>query len=188
MKRIVSALTSLFMMCALCVNVNIINIMAKCRSVNMCYKNTFSEDIMIGADKSIQIWDWEKQNDEYNYKDTLKTVKSGGAVFFIWRCHSNQVKSGDRVFIIKLGTAPRGIFATGYASSETYEGKYTDDKGQDVHVRMIDICITGLIDYNTVEFILQDILNQKFPDQQWNPYGAWLHKVRRCTVAYRKLE
>lgn len=117
-------------------------------------------------------WDWEKQNDEYSYKDTLKTVKNGGAVFFSWRCHSNQVKAGDRVFIIKLGAAPRGIFATGYAASEPYEGTYTDDKGQDVNGRMIDICITGFLDYNTEELISQDILNQKFPDQQWSPQAS----------------
>lgn len=117
-------------------------------------------------------WDWEKQNDAYSYKDTLKTVKNGGAVFFSWRCHSNQVKAGDRVFIIKLGPAPRGIFATGYASSEPYEGTYTDDNGQDVNGRMIDICITGFLDYHTEELISQDMLKRKFPQQQWSPQGS----------------
>lgn len=118
------------------------------------------------------IWDWEKQNDNDSFKNSLKTVKNGGAVFTSWRCHCNQVKAGDRVFIIKLGPTPRGIFATGYASSEPYEGTYTDDNGQDVSGRMIDICITGFLDYHTEELISQDMLKQKFPDQQWSPQGS----------------
>ena len=117
-------------------------------------------------------WDWEKQNDEYSFKNTLKTIKNGGAVFFSWRCHSNQVKVGDRIFIIKLGPTPRGILATGYASSEPYEGTYIDNSGQDVNGRMIDGCITGIIDYHTEELISQDVLKRKFPDQQWSPMGS----------------
>lgn len=117
-------------------------------------------------------WDWEKQNDEYSYKNIVQIVKNGGAVFFSWRCHSNQVKAGDRVFIIKLGPAPRGIFATGYATSEPYEGTYIDDNCQDVNGRMIVICITGFLDYHTEELISQGMLKQKFPDQQWSPYGS----------------
>ncbi len=117
-------------------------------------------------------WDWEKPNEEYNYKNTVQIVKNGGAVFFSWRCHSNQVKAGDRVFIIKLGPVPRGIFATGYAASEPYKGTYTDDNGQNVNGRMIDICITGFLDYHTEELISQDMLKEKFPNQQWSSQGS----------------
>lgn len=117
-------------------------------------------------------WDWEEQEDEYSYENTARKVKSGGAVFFSWRCHSKQLKEGDRVFMIKLGPAPRGIFATGYVAGEPYETIETDENGQNAKKRWVDICITGFLDYHTENLILQDTLKQKFPEQQWSPQGS----------------
>ena len=117
-------------------------------------------------------WQWEEQEDEYGYKNTANIVKNGGTIFFSWRCVSKKVKLGDRIFIVKLGAAPRGVFATGYAASDSYENYYTDDNGEDVTERLVDICITGFLDYHSDELISHDLLKRKFPDQQWSPQGS----------------
>lgn len=117
-------------------------------------------------------WNWEEQDDEFGYNNTVKTIKSGGTVFFCWKCVSKQIKTGDRIFMVKLGDPPRGIFATGYAASDTYDSTYTDDNGEEATERVVDICITGFWDYHTDDLISQDFLKSKFPDQQWSPQGS----------------
>ncbi len=117
-------------------------------------------------------WQWEERDDYYNYGNTVKTVKSGGCMLFEWTCYSKQVKEGDRIFMIKLGPQPRGIFATGYATSKTHEDTETNDNGNIVQKRWVDICITGILDYHTDELISQEMLKQKFPDQQWSPQAS----------------
>lgn len=117
-------------------------------------------------------YDWENDDVEYSYDTMLNTVKSGGAFVTCWRCVSKQIKTGDRIFMVKLGNPPRGIFATGYAASDTYDSTYTDDNGKEATERVVDICITGFLDYHTDKLISQDILKSKFPDQQWSPQGS----------------
>ena len=118
------------------------------------------------------IWDWDKQDDELNYGNIKKIVNSGGTVFLSWKCASKKIKQGDRVFIIKLGSAPRGIFATGYATSGSFDSEYTEDDGTISSERLVDICITGVLDYHTEEILPQKLLKEKFPEQQWSPQGS----------------
>ena len=118
------------------------------------------------------IWDWDKQDDELNYGNIKKIVNSGGTVFLSWKCASKKIKQGDRVFIIKLGSAPRGIVATGYATSGSFDSEYTEDDGTISSERLVDICITGFLDYHTEEIIPQNLLKEKFPEQQWSPQGS----------------
>ena len=115
---------------------------------------------------------WEEQQDYHGYYSTAQKVKSGGTVLFNWTCLSQQVKQGDRIFMIKLGTQPRGIFATGYAVNDSQTETFTDNNNEIVTLRSVDICVTGFLDYHTDELIAQDMLKQKFPDQQWSPQGS----------------
>ena len=109
-------------------------------------------------------FDWDNEEEEYSYDTMIKTVKSGGAFVDSWRCVSTKVKTGDRIFIIKLGTDPKGIFASGYAISDSF---VTDD-----NVKCIDIALNNVLDYKTESIISQDVLKSKFPDQQWSPQGS----------------
>lgn len=117
-------------------------------------------------------WQWEEEEDDQGYDAIAKKVKSGGTVFLGWRCMSKKVKEGDRIFMMKLGADPRGIFATGYAESETYENTYTDENGVSVVERCVDICITGFLDYHVDKLIPHNLLKEKFPSQQWSPQGS----------------
>ncbi len=118
------------------------------------------------------IWNWDKQDDELNYGNIKRIVNSGGTVFLSWKCASKKIKQGDRIFIIKLGSAPRGIVATGYATSSSFDSEYTEDDGTISYERLVDICIIGVLDYHIEELISQKMLKEKFPEQQWSPQGS----------------
>ena len=109
-------------------------------------------------------WDWESVEETFGYKASLSTIRIQGANLCAWKCMSKQVKEGDRIFIIRLGQNPKGIMATGYAISDSYVNEYKE--------RAVDICITGFLDYHTEPLISQDLLKEKFPDQQWSPQGS----------------
>ena len=108
-------------------------------------------------------YDWEHMDEKNNYYTMLKTVQNGGEYSEAWRCQSTKVKKGDMVFIIRLGTAPKGIVAKGYAASESYVKDGTN---------LIDITITDTLDYKNQDIISQDLLKEKFPEQQWSPQGS----------------
>ncbi|SFW22585.1 AAA family ATPase [Ruminococcus flavefaciens] len=108
-------------------------------------------------------YDWESVDDQYNYYTMLKKVQNGDKYTEAWRCHSTKVKSGDRIFIIRLGVNPKGIVATGYAYSDSYEKNGT---------RLVDITITDTKDYKSEKIISQEQLKTLFPEQQWSPQAS----------------
>lgn len=117
-------------------------------------------------------YDWENVDEEYNYNTMISRIKKGAAYLDCWRCVSSKVKTGDKIFIIKLGTEPKGIIASGYAIADSLDNHYYDDDGVELHERVVEICITKAIDYRNEEVISQQKLKELFPDQQWSPQGS----------------
>ena len=101
------------------------------------------------------IYDWENIENPFDYNTIVSNTKKYNASRCDWKCDENQIKKGDRIFIIRLGQNPKGIIATGYANF--YE-KIHDFK----------IYITGIFDYHTEPIISLDLLEEKYPDQQWD--------------------
>lgn len=52
-------------------------------------------------------WLWD------NLQDESTKVKNGDEVTRLWSCRNKKIEVGDRVFIIRLGKEPKGIFASG---------------------------------------------------------------------------
>lgn len=66
-------------------------------------------------------WRW---NDLQDCIDSLNKV---GQIERKWSCgNSKKIKKGDRVFLIRLGKEPRGIFGSGYAKSSYYVSSHWD--------------------------------------------------------------
>ena len=107
-------------------------------------------------------YDWDNEEEPYSYSSILHATQNGAAVLMAWRCISTKVKAGDKIFIIRLGEDPKGIVACGYAASNSYE----ED------VRLVDILITSVLDYESASIFSQDVLKEKFPNQQWSPQGS----------------
>lgn len=62
----------------------------------------------------------------YNPSETFRNLRSlqeeiseRGLARYTWRCHSKQLRRDDRVYWMRQGKEPRGIFASGWATGPT---------------------------------------------------------------------
>ena len=108
-------------------------------------------------------YDWENEDKEYSLDTMFKTVKSGRGFYVSWRCVSTKIRCGDTVFFVRVGTEPKGIFASGYIIADSFIEDGT---------RYAEVLITKAIDFRTNEIISQQTLKQHFSDQQWSPQGS----------------
>lgn len=62
----------------------------------------------------------------YAWRDLRRDValvRRGGGLLTDWSCaRSKQIRRGDRLFLLRQGVEPRGIVASGWATSDWYEG------------------------------------------------------------------
>ncbi|ELA9722129.1 AAA family ATPase [Vibrio parahaemolyticus] len=84
-----------------------------------------------------------------------------------WSCHSKKPKTGDVVYLIRLGTEPRGIIARGRVTKESHldsDWKDPDKPKAYIKFEVEDIrhsCEEGLLPML--------LLKSAMPDQQWSP-------------------
>jgi 5-methylcytosine-specific restriction protein A len=68
-------------------------------------------------------WHWD------DIKEMSQLVQSGKLVTARWSCgNSKRLQNGDRVFLIKLGQKPKGIFASGSVVQGSYEDLHWDNE------------------------------------------------------------
>lgn len=108
-------------------------------------------------------YDWENIEEPYSLDTMFSIIRNGGGYFDCWRCMSSKIECGDLVYIVKLGKEPKGIFAAGYAISDSI---IENDE------RVVYVLITKAIDYRTDNIISQQSLKELFPNQQWSPQGS----------------
>lgn len=65
-------------------------------------------------------WKW------HDLESVRQKLLQGTEVDRLWSCRSSKVEIGDRIFIIRLGEEPKGIFASGYVTEKT-EGQHWDE-------------------------------------------------------------
>lgn len=54
------------------------------------------------------------------WRDDLATLRSGGRPVGSWACRSLETQKGDRAFLLRQGSEPRGIIACGHVISDAY--------------------------------------------------------------------
>ena len=68
-------------------------------------------------------WPWQTFEDDYRNVREVGYLDSG------WSCGvTRRIKEGDRVFLLRQGSEPKGILAAGVATSTPYEGAHFTDK------------------------------------------------------------
>ncbi len=66
-------------------------------------------------------WQWE------DLARMSQQVKNGNFMSIRWSCgRSKRIKKGDRVFLIRLGEEPRGVFASGIVLAGSYNDEHWD--------------------------------------------------------------
>lgn len=77
-------------------------------------------------------WHWE------DIDSAIDKVSSIGKFEKFWSCGvTKKIKTGDRVFLIKVGTKPKGIIAAGYATSNVILDSEDTAIGCDLKVALV---------------------------------------------------
>jgi 5-methylcytosine-specific restriction protein A len=114
-----------------------------------------------------KIWDW------YYIEDSIKQIEQSGKTEERWGCGNNKsIKPGDRVFLVKLGTNPKGIIASGYTTTAPYLTKHfkRDNKG----MNCVSIDFEVLLNPDKEPILLLDILKTGNLAKQssWTPQAS----------------
>lgn len=91
-----------------------------------------------------------------------------------WRCGSTKPLEGDRVFLMRTGTAPKGIVAVGKVTRAPYEAAHWDatraEAGETTH--FIDVAFDAVRDAAADSIVMLEDLERKEPGQEWNPQSS----------------
>lgn len=110
---------------------------------------------------------WESL--EQDIKDVNLREKSSQR----WSCgNTKSIKPGDRIFLFKLGTQPKGIIGSGYATTEPFiEEHWNDNKKSALY---IDIDFEILLNPNKEKILSLEILqsSNNLSKQNWTPQSS----------------
>ncbi len=111
-------------------------------------------------------WKWT------TLEQSIEQLENSGKVTERWSCVSHKsIKPGDRAFLVRLGSEPRGIFAAGYVSSEPFLSKHWSGEDKDVYRVLIDFEV--LLNPEKEPVLTLDILKTgNLEKQQWTPQSS----------------
>lgn len=109
-------------------------------------------------------WTWNWPENNCDYKTWAEGTKNGLRYNEDWRCSNGNAKKGDEFYIIKTGGDPRGIFAHGIVTKDSFIDE--DDK------KRIGIEFDLIQYYKTEPIIPLEVLEQKCPEQEWSPRAS----------------
>lgn len=104
-----------------------------------------------------------------NIDKDIKTLKTTGNLEDNWSVASHKtIQPGDRAYIIRLGAEPRGIFASGFISSQPYTALRN---GRSHH--RIKIKLDALLNPDKERILTMDILKTgSLAEQTWAPQAS----------------
>ena len=104
-----------------------------------------------------------------NLDEDIKELLTSGELEDDWSVASyKSIKPGDRAYIMRVGTEPRGIFASGVVSSEPYEAI---KRGRTYH--RIKIKLDVLLNPDKEPILNLNILKTgNLAEQMWTPQGS----------------
>ena len=115
-------------------------------------------------------WDWE------NIDDHIRELEREGVTIRRWSCaNSTQIMEGDRLFLIRQGEEPRGIFASGVADTDWYEDLHWDEAKAraGVTTHYIRVKFDVLLDPSEEPILPRHFLNEPpFSDQHWDTQSS----------------
>jgi 5-methylcytosine-specific restriction protein A len=111
-------------------------------------------------------WTWE------DIEDNINEVDRTGKCSQRWSCgNTKSIKPGDRIFLIKVGTEPKGIVGAGFATTEPFPERHWS--GEDREAFYIDIDFEVLLNPDKEPILTLDILKTgKLAKQTWIPQAS----------------
>ena len=93
-----------------------------------------------------------------------RKVRRGSRVTDRWSCaRGKQIREGDRLFMLRQGKEPRGLFASGHATSDWYEDANWRGPG---YCHYIDLCYDVLSPH--VLLPREALVSGKLAAMQWD--------------------
>lgn len=112
-----------------------------------------------------KIWEW------VDMQDDIAEVAQNGFYEMRWSSGvTKKIKPDDRVFLMKLGVEPRGIVASGWATSDVRQSTHYSDKSKKalyIHVRFETILDPKAV--FPIEFLINDSL---YNGVHWTPQAS----------------
>ena len=129
------------------------------------------------------IFAWDPKDSKWTaekYKEACLKVKNGEKYLIRdWKCgRKDEVEIGTEVFIIKVREEPKGIIAHGYVTEEPY----LEDERYYVNIEFDKI-----LDYENEEFLKQEDLVLKFPEQNWSPQASGIEIKETILAELKKM-
>ena len=111
-------------------------------------------------------WDWDY------IEDSIKEVEQNGKTIERWSCgNTKAIKPNDRVFLIKVGTEPKGIIAAGVVTSLPFLAQHWS--GEDKLIHCIEIEFDVLLNPETDKILTIDFLKENgLSEQNWTPQAS----------------
>ena len=111
---------------------------------------------------------WNKNNWYWqNFEKKCEATKNGETIVESWACSNSNPKTGDEVFLIKLGDQPKGIIGHGTVARPIYETAHFDatKAAEGKKQKSIGVRFDRLINYEKDRFVEQSELAEKCPAQ-----------------------
>ena len=118
---------------------------------------------------------WSKWTDPTNepyIEKNIEELKNTGKVTLMWSCISHKnIRPGDRAFLAKVGSTPRGIFGSGKVVSEPFLSQHWDGENKKVPRVLIEFDI--LLNPEKDPILTIDKLDKgNLSKQQWTPQSS----------------
>ena len=128
-------------------------------------------------------WNWD------TLPDDRSMTKAGQSVVHPWRCASTFPSEGDQAYLVRTGTEPKGIVASGTVARASYESPHHDaaraSRGETT--RCIDVSFSDVRDAEQDQIVSLDVLQDRVPEQTWNPQSSGIEITAKLAGRLAKL-
>ena len=111
-------------------------------------------------------WTWE------TLEQDIEQVDLTGKCTQRWSCgNTKSIQPGDRIFLVKVGTEPKGIVGEGFSTTEPFPERHWS--GENKEAFYIDIDFEVLLNPDKEPILTIDILNTgNLSQQSWTPQAS----------------
>ena len=122
--------------------------------------------------------------------EVISDTVQGKSVIVRWSCTNSAIKPGDKAWLVRLGTPPKGIMATGNVLSEPYSDSHWDKEKAKAGQQQsyVDIEFSLVLDVFKDPFItLDDLAGINIDKQAWSPQSSGIEIKKRSAGLLEKL-
>ncbi|WP_299363811.1 AAA family ATPase [uncultured Paracoccus sp.] len=133
-------------------------------------------------------WNPSKWNWETLASDRATTINEEKADNR-WRCSSSKPREGDRVFLIRTGSPPKGVVAVGKVTRAPYEAEHWEQARADAGetTRFVDVAFDSVRDATSDEIVPLEQLQSREPGQEWNPQSSGIEIKAKAARTLERL-